>query len=88
MEAASLYALSSTTGMGREGMKQNHIYNVDYYQGRVLYYLYNMGRSGESEAAKECIKEFMRIKDEIPPEFQLPNVEENCNFILTMLNGE
>lgn len=84
--AASFFALSSTIGMGKEGMNRNHIYNVDYFRGRDLYYLYGMGHQSEGETAKECIKNFLMIKDKIPPKFRLHNVEVYCDFILEGLN--
>lgn len=88
LEAGSLYALSTTTGMGKEGMSQNHIYNVDFFRGRVLYYLYDMGWNDEGETARECIENFLKIKDEIPAEFQLSGVETSCDFILSRLGGK
>lgn len=86
-EAASFYALASDTGMGKNGMSQNHIYNVDFFRGRVLYYLYDIGREGEGECAKECIENFLSVKDEIPTEFRLPGVETSCEYILKRLGS-
>ncbi|MFG6357011.1 MAG: hypothetical protein K1W26_09365 [Acetatifactor sp.] len=87
LEAASFYALASETGEGREGMSDNHIFNVDFFRGRVLYYLYNLGREDEKECAIECIENFLDVKDRIPEEFRLSGVEISCEHILKRLKG-
>lgn len=87
LEAASFYALASETGEGRDGMSENHIYNVDYYRGCVLYHLYNLGREDQKECIVKYIENYLEIKNTIPVEFRVSNAEENCEYILKRLGS-